>query len=307
LPSRYELTFYKQERDLDKIDQGIISLKLYDGKTWDWHSFKISKADAKYISRMQKSRTMLSPVVEKVRGRYQIQFSFKENKELVSDSNPLSYRILAVDLGINAPASWSVMEADGTVHAKSVIHLRCDEDRLRHLMNRKRMYQQAGKKSHCIYRMLTDANQLLSINTTRKIMEIAVLYNVDCIVFEHLDRTGHVKGKSYRERIHLWRVNDVQKRVDLQAHRHGMRISRVCSWGTSRLAFDGSGPVIRDKKNYSVCTFQTGKRYNCDLSASLNIGARYYLREYAKQKDCIELPKTPQRTYAMLIPLRKSA
>ena len=33
---------------------------------------------------------------------------------------------------------------------------------------------------------------------------------------------------------------------------------------------------------YSMCTFQTGKRYSCDLSASYNIGARYFLREYEK-------------------------
>ena len=40
--------------------------------------------------------------------------------------------------------------------------------------------------------------------------------------------------------------------------------------------------VTRDTDNYSMCTFQTGKRYSCDLSASYNIGARYFLREYEK-------------------------
>ncbi len=43
-----------------------------------------------------------------------------------------------------------------------------------------------------------------------------------------------------------------------------------------RDAFDGSGKVKRDKKNYSLCTFPNGKKYNADLCASYNIGARYW-------------------------------
>ena len=306
-PDRYELTFYEQERDISGLEDGVIGLKLYDGKTWSWYSFRVSPSDARYIAKMRETRKMLSPVVEKVKGRYRIRFSFEEKRELVQNANPLAYTILSVDLGINAAASWCVMSPDGTVHAKGIIRLACDEDRLKHLMNRKKMYQQAGKKSHSVYRMLTDANRKLSIDTCREIMNTAVLYDVDCVVFEHLDRNGPARGKSCRERIHMWRAIDIQKRVELQAHRNGMRISRVCAWGTSKLAFDGSGPVLRGKdagfhKN-SICRFRNGKVYNCDLSASQNIGARYFLREYGKLPGCPELPKTPQRTYATLLKL----
>ncbi|WP_368043357.1 adenine deaminase C-terminal domain-containing protein [uncultured Sutterella sp.] len=83
-------------------------------------------------------------------------------------------------------------------------------------------------------------------------------------------------------RLHHWRAKYVQQIVEHQAHRCGTRIRRVCSWNTSKLAFDGTGDVTRDTDNYSMCTFQTGKRYSCDLSASYNIGARYFLREYEK-------------------------
>lgn len=171
------------------------------------------------------------------------------------------------------------------------------------------MYQQAGKKSHCVYRWIRNANRALSIETARKLIEVAVLYSVDCIVFEYLDSKGKIRGKKFRERIHLWRKNDVQKRVELQAHRLGMRLSRVCAWGTSKYAFDGSGVVDRHsiyhfehgKKvyNYSLCTFQNGKIYNCDLSAAQNIGARFFLREYQK-KGADGLPSTPLRTLSML-------
>ena len=309
IPSRYELTFYDQERKMSCLADSQIGLKLYNGKTWNWYYFQIRPSDAKQISRLSKTRKMLSPIVDKVRGRYQIRFTFEEIRELVQDEDKLAYRVLAVDLGINAAASWCVMEADGTVHAKGVIHLPCEEDRLNHMINRKRMYQQAGKKSHCAYRWIREANRQLSIQTTKALMDVAVLYSVDCIVFEHLDSKGKIRGRRYRERIHLWRKNDVQHRVELQAHRMGMRLSHVCAWGTSKYAFDGSGVVDRHSiyhyehgrkvYNYSLCMFQNGKIYNCDLSAAQNIGARFFLREY--QLLGIEgLPATPQRTLCTL-------
>ena len=70
--------------------------------------------------------------------------------------------------------------------------------------------------------------------------------------------------------------------VEIKAHKLGIRISRVCAWNTSKLAYDGSGPVFRYPNNYSMCTFTSGKLYNCDLSASYNIGARYFIREILK-------------------------
>lgn len=309
IPERYELTFYDQERKMSSLDKGQIGLKLYNGTSWEWYYFQIAGSDASYLSSLCKTRKLLSPVVEKVRGKYRIRFCFEEKQELVQAEDRLAYSVLAVDLGINAAASWCVMTADGTVHAKGVIHLACEEDRLNHLINRKRKYQRAGKKSQCVYRWVRDANLRLSIETAKAIMNVAVLYSVDCIVFEHLDRNKKLHGGKYRERIHLWRKNDVQERVELQAHRHGMRISRVCAWGTSKLAFDGSGCVDRhsffqekgDKKiyNYSICTFANKKVYNCDLSAAQNIGARFFLREYAKL-GVQGLPATPQRTLSTL-------
>ena len=84
----------------------------------------------------------------------------------------------------------------------------------------------------------------------------------------------------------MWRSKEVQSVVADKAHRLGMRIRCVCAWGTSRLAYDGSGTVLRGKdadlNTYSMCRFANGKVYNCDLSASYNIGARYFIREILK-------------------------
>ena len=126
---------------------------------------------------------------------------------------------------------------------------------------------------------------------------------IDIIVFEHLDRNGKKRG-SKKQRLHMWRSQYVQSMVENKAHRHGMRISHICAWGTSRLAFDGSGRVLRGKeadlKCYSLCRFSNGKVYNADLSVSYNIGSRYYVREILKSlpaKERLELEaKVPQVT-----------
>ena len=124
-------------------------------------------------------------------------------------------------------------------------------------------------------------NKDIAVKTAGFIMTVANEFKVDVIVMEHLDLAGRKRG-SKRQRLHHWRAKYVQQIVEHQAHRCGTRIRRVCSWNTSKLAFDGTGDVTRDTDNYSMCTFQTGKRYSCDLSASYNIGARYFLREYEK-------------------------
>jgi len=53
--------------------------------------------------------------------------------------------------------------------------------------------------------------------------------------------------------------------------------------------------------NYSLCRFQNGKIYNCDLSAAQNIGARFFLREYERAGAMGMFPGTPQRTLNTLI------
>ena len=98
-----------------------------------------------------------------------------------------------------------------------------------------------------------------------------------------------------------------------KAHRLGIRVFRVCARKTSALAYDGSGALDRDPKNHSLATFGNGKQYSCDLSASYNIGARYYIRELLKpvpetERSALEakVPAVQRRTscvYADLIEL----
>ena len=89
----------------------------------------------------------------------------------------------------------------------------------------------------------------------------------------------------------MWRKNGIQSVAALKAHRKGIRISHICAWKTSKLAYDGSGEVVRDANNYSLCTFTNKKQYNCDLNASYNIGARYFIREIIKTLPAKEMSR----------------
>ena len=80
LPESYELTFYSQERDTSLLESGIIGIKLYDGKSWGWHYFRISGSDARFIARMCAERKMLSPVVERKGRRWQVRFSLSPRR-----------------------------------------------------------------------------------------------------------------------------------------------------------------------------------------------------------------------------------
>ena len=117
----------------------------------------------------------------------------------------------------------------------------------------------------------------------------------------------------------MWKKNTIQNKVEHKAHRNGIRVSHICAWGTSKLAYDGSGKVLRGKdanlNTYELCKFSNGKIYNCDLSASYNIGARYFIREVQKilpvkvWSDIVakvpECQKRTQCTYNTLLEINK--
>ena len=122
-----------------------------------------------------------------------------------------------------------------------------------------------------------------------------------------------MKGRgSKRERIHHWCKRRIIDFVRGIAFRYGIRVFLINPKNTSKLAFDGSGEVVRDKNNFSQCAFASGKQYNCDLSASYNIGARYFLRVFQKsmpseawEQFLAEVPELATRTTCTLSTLWK--
>ena len=257
-------------------------LKLYDGHDWRWFRVCLSHTDMEYLRRNWYGKKASAPTLEKRHHKYFLRFSYRE--EMTLTQTPVKDQIIcSVDLGINTDAVCTIMRADGTVLGRKFIDFPSEKDRMYRTLGRIRRFQRKHGAAQTGGRW--SYTRRLNIELSRKIAGAVVKYawenHVDVIIFEYLEMNGRISG-SKKQKLHLWRKRDIQKRCEYQAHRKGMRISRICAWNTSRLAYDGSGTVLRDRKNHSLCIFQTGKRYNCDLSASYNIGARYFIRELLK-------------------------
>ena len=309
----YMPVFYKD--NMYRCGEEGTFLKLYNGKDWVWIKVQLKETDLKYIRKNWSGVKAKSPVLVKRYKKYFLQFAFEEQVQL-SRKPAEEQKICAVDLGINTDAVCSIMTADGTVAARKFIDFPAEKDHLWHVLNRIRKKQREhGPKSVTgFWAYAGRLNDGIALKTASAIVSYAKEQGADVIVFEHLEMKGKLKGKS-RQKLHMWKKRRVQTSAEHMAHREGIRISRVCAWNTSALAYDGTGKLERDGKNHSLATFQSGKRYNCDLSASYNIGARYFIREIRKSIPETEwsvlaakVPGVQRRTssvYADLISLRR--
>ena len=246
-------------------------LKLYDGHDWKWFRVYLKRTDMEYLRRNWKGKKASAPALEKRHRRYFLRFSYTE--EVTLTKIPVKEQIIcSVDLGINTDAVCTIMRSDGTVLGRRFIDYPSEKDRMYRTLGRirrsQREYGSAQTQGRWAYtkRLNTELGKKIACAIVRYAEE----NHADVIVFEYLEMQGKIPGKK-KQKLHLWRKRDIQRRCEHQAHRKRMRISRICAWNTSRLAYDGSGAVTRDWENHSLCTFQTGKRYNCDLSASYNI------------------------------------
>ena len=279
-PSLYRGNMYSETEDTYKAQ-----IKVYVRNTWDWITVQLRKSDVDYINRRCKNRKQCAPALQKRGKEWYLDFPFEESVKLCK-TNIKDQTVVAVDLGINTAATISVMRSDGTILGRHYCKLPKETDHLAHSINRiKKMQQHGNYKTPRLWAKAKGINHDIATKTAGFIMDVAVLYNADTIVFEHLDRKGKLKG-SKKQRLHMWRCKEVQAIVTNKAHRLGTHVSHICAWGTSKLAYDGSGFVARGREGgfntYELCKFTNGKVYNCDLSASYNIGARYFIRELLK-------------------------
>ena len=287
-------------------------LKLYDGHDWKWFRVYLKRTDMEYLRRNWKGKKASAPALEKRHRRYFLRFSYTE--EVTLTQTPVKEQIIcSVDLGINTDAVCTIMRSDGTVLGRRFIDHPSEKDRMYRALGRIRRFQREHGSAQTQGRWTY--TKRLNTELGKKIAGAIVRYaeenHADVIVFEYLEMQGKISGKK-KQKLHLWRKRDIQRRCEHQAHRKGMRVSRICAWNTSRLAYDGSGAVTRDWENHSLCTFQTGKRYNCDLSASYNIGARYFIRELLKPLPATErslleakVPPVKRRTSCVYADLRE--
>ena len=294
-PGRIFPAFYKGQQFV-REGRYCARIKVFIRNTWDWVTISLRKTDVDYISLYCAARDELCPAIRKRGKVWSLDFSFEEKVKL-NETDIKDQVIVAVDLGINNAATAVVMRSDGTVMERHFLRLSREKDSLERALGRIRNAQRHGaKRMPRLWGRAKGINDDIARKTAAFILDIAIKAGAHVVVMEHLDLKGRKRG-SKRWRLHHWRAQYVQEMVESKAHRAKMRVSRVCAWGTSRLAFDGSGRVKRDENNYSLCTFATGKRYHADLNASLNIGARYFIRERFKS-----LPETVRQALSAKVP-----
>lgn len=314
-------TFYKGNMYLDNCDGDAVRLKLFVNNDWNWVKVDLKHTDVVSIQKHMQNAKMSVPTLEKKNKKWFLRFAFEEQIQL--NKTPLEeQKILAVDLGINTDATCSVMNMDGAILAREFINFASDKDQLYHTLNKIKKVQQkyGSNNTQKLWRYAKFHNEEFAKRIANAITDTAIKYNCDVIVFEHLDTNGKKHG-SKKQILQMWKKNTIQKIAEHKAHRNGIRVSHVCAWSTSKLAFDGSGVVFRGREanlgTYELCKFSNGKIYNCDLSASYNIGARYFIREIQKilpakvWSDIVakvpECQKRTQCTYSTLLEINEVA
>lgn len=293
-------TLYKDNMYV-RTDNNTARIKIFHKNDWVWLDVELNNQDVKYINNHCKFKKEYVPTLKKQGKCWYLVFPFEDKVEF-QKVDIQDQIICAIDLGLNNNATCSIMQSDGTVIGRKFVNLATEKDHLSKALNRVKKAQQNGaKRCPTLWKHVNDLNTDISRKTAKEIVDFTVLYNADVIVFEYLDTQGKKKGKG-KQKLALWRKQEIQKLVEHKAHILGMRISRICAWNTSRLAFDGSGKVERgayiqngvEKYNYSICTFQNGKQYHCDLNATYNIGARYFIRELLKSDSVMR--RLPSQT-----------
>lgn len=258
--------------------ENTCKIKVYKNNDWVWINLNLRPSDVRYIRNAGK---VLSPTIQIKKDKFYFVFPVESEVMLAEKVD----KVVGIDLGLNSLATLCVMDDRGTIYKRKFVKNNKETDLLNHLLNKKKKLQRNRKSTKSIYREINNCQGRLEIYTCKEIIKFALDNNATAIVFEHLSPYMKAKG-SYKEKIHLWRKKGIANRLSHMAHLYGLRYSTVCAKNTSKLAFDGSGEVVRGRaagfKNNKMCKFSNGKEYNCDLSASYNIAARYFIREKIK-------------------------
>ncbi|MDC0833810.1 transposase, partial [Geitlerinema sp. CS-897] len=198
--------------------------------------------------------------------------------------------VVAVDLGINTTATVAVVDFDGTVIHREFVHpgrdIDCRDKRLKSVSKRASKTMGKGgslQKGFCshTYRKCRNINRQIGHIVSKRIVRMAVQFNADAIVFENLKgwkAKGGRKRSNLRQRFHGWLKGMIRDFTEMKWQEIGGKVVDVVAAYTSKLAYDGSGVVRRDSKNYARAKFSSGKRYNADLNGALNIAARGILK-----------------------------
>jgi IS605 OrfB family transposase len=281
--------FYKDGMSM-WLSNGKVALKLYNGSDWIWFVLPFEPIN---LDRFPHSEgwERQNPMLVKKNRRWYLHMPFERNVKL--PNKDFIRPVLSVDLGLNHTAVCSVVYSDGTVTHREFLPYEGEKDRLDTRLGRiteksKQTWLIAEGEGFCksAWRKVGNTADEIAHQCSRKLVEIANAHNYQTIVFEHLGKLKVPKSfrgvKKLRKKLHYWMQGRIQKYTKYKAHAEGIRFSKVLARGTSQYAYDGSGEIIR-VGNKQCAIFMDGKTYNADLSASYNIGARYWIRELSSK------------------------
>ena len=270
-PPLYKGQCIKFSEDLNKA-----AIKVFTGSDWVWITVVLIGHRKRYIDLANKRKSPYL-IVNKKGCHLSVPFQCQKSKL------PEAQSVLSADLGINTTATVSVVNFDGTVNHREFIHHGRDIDRRDKRL--KRISTKASRtgtlsKGFCrgLYRKANNINREIGQKVSARLVKIAKQYGVKYIVFEHLKGwrpRGGKKRSTLKQRFHNWLHRRIVNLTEMKWSELGGKVVFVNPRGTSSYAYDGSGKLKRDKSNYEIAVFKGGKQYNCDLSASYNIGARF--------------------------------
>lgn len=294
-PTLYRGQCYKLY-GIDKVE-----IKVFTGSDWIWVTTPIASVRERHqIS----SNKMLSPslIFNETASHLSVPFECRPSKRKPVDN------VVAIDLGINSTATVTVVNFNGTVIHREFIHPGRDIDqrdsRLKSISTKaKKTMGKKGKlhKGFCrnIYRKCHNINEQIGHIVSFQIVEIAKTYNSAAIIFENLKGwkpRGGRKGSTLRQRFHGWLKAKIRTLTEMKWRELGGKVINVLAAYTSKLAYDGSGLVKRNRSNYAICRFPSGKIYQSDLNGSQNIAARGIIKLTSRNDREERSSKSPRRS-----------
>lgn len=260
-------------------DNQSAAIKVFTGSDWVWTTVGITGHRERHLNpdNVRKSPYL---IVNNRSCHLSIPFKVKIPKLKETDS------VLSIDLGINTTATASIVNFDGTVSHREFIHPGRDIDfrdkRLKRVSKKAKLTGNLCKGfARSLYRKAGNINREISQKVSARVVKIAKQYGVKYIVFEYLKGwrpRGGKKRSTLRQRFHNWLHRRIVNLTEMKWSELGGKVVFISPRGTSSYAYDGSGKLKRSSTNYELAVFANGKKYNCDLSASYNIGARFILR-----------------------------
>jgi IS605 OrfB family transposase len=254
----------------------VAEIKVWNGSDWVWTAVQVSGLRERHLLEHSKG---LSPYLIVKDGKAHLSVPFKLHPVKLSGN-----LVCAVDVGINTTATATIVSSGGTVIARRFFHRGTDIDRRDKVLGQIRAKAKLTKKLHkgfCkgLYRRAAGLNHNMAQHISKELVQFALEHAAHVIVFEDLQGWKPKGGRqcsTLKQRFHGWLHRLLVQLTENKFVEVGGKVALVYPRGTSAWAYDGSGKLQRSKANYALATFQSGKRFNCDLNGSYNIAARYW-------------------------------